>query len=160
MKKDKKKFGETDFGQFLSKVGGVLPEVGEVALSIVGGNYVGAVAKVGGMLKKGAENNKEAKVLLKEFEMFEMTYEKECFELEKEDRESARELFKDDSIIQKIFAVTFLVGYIAMCYYMLQIIKGEATENELFKTMVTMIFTGTSTKLGTIIDFFFGGSVK
>jgi hypothetical protein len=160
MSKDKKNFKDTDFGKFIGKVGSVLPEVGEVALSVVGGNYVGAVAKVGGMIKKAAVKNEEAKELLKEFEMFKMTYEKECFALEAADRDSARKLYSDDSLIQKLFSVIFLLGYGGLCWYMLEIIQGKSDQSELFKTMITMIFTGTSAKLNTIVDFFLGGSVK
>ena len=83
--------------------------------------------------------------------------ELKAFELEIKDRESARAMYKEDDIMQKIFGLAFLVGYSFMCWYMLNILSGEGNESELFKTMVTMIFTATSTKLSTIIDFFFGG---
>ena len=160
MSKDKKNFKDTDFGKFIGKVGSVLPEVGEVALSVIGGNYVGAVAKVGGMIKKGAEKKEEAKVLLQEFEMFKMTYEKECFALEAADRDSARELYKEDNSMQKIFGIFFLVAYAALSWYLLDLLMGANDIPELAQTMISMIWTGTSTKLSTIVDFFFGGSVK
>ena len=159
MNKKSKKFSETDFGKFVSKVGDVLPEVGNIAVSLVSGNYVGAVKEVGSIIKKGAEKKEEAKVLLQEFEQFQMEYEKECFELEAQDRKDARNLYSNDSLIQKLFSIIFLIGYGVLCWYMLDIIQGESEESELFKTMITMIFTGTSAKLNTIVDFFFGGSV-
>lgn len=159
MKKNKQ-FSETKFGAFLNKAKDVAPELLQVAGKIATGNVIGAVSEVGNILKKESTKSAEAKVLLNEFKMFEMEFNKECFELEVEDRKDARKLFSNDSLIQKIFAIVFLVGYGVLCWYMLEILKGEANESELFKTMVTMIFTGTSTKLSTIVDFFFGGSVK
>lgn len=164
MSKGKKNFKDTDFGKFIGKVGSVLPEVGEVALSVVGGNYVGAVSKVGKMIKEGIDkkNIKESELtsLLQEFEMFKMNFEKECFEMEAQDRENARELYKEDSSMQKIFGIFFLFAYSLLSWYLLDILLGEKEIPKLAETMITMIWTGTSTKLSTIVDFFFGGSVK
>ena len=54
----------------------------------------------------------------------------------------------------------FLIVYIGLSWYMLDILTENAKLPKLAETMITMIWTGTSTKLGTIIDFFFGGSVN
>lgn len=83
-----------------------------------------------------------------------------AFELEVEDRKSARELYSTNDIMQKVFAAVFLVGYMALSYYLLRVLMGAEDMPKLAETMVTMIWTGTSTKLGTIVDFFFGGSVQ
>jgi hypothetical protein len=83
-----------------------------------------------------------------------------AFELEVEDRKSARLLYSTDDIMQKVFAGVFLVGYMALSYYLLRVLMGAEDMPKLAETMVTMIWTGTSTKLGTIVDFFFGGSVS
>lgn len=150
---------DTKFSRFIEKAKGILPELANAGLSLASGNYLGAIKEVGNILTKGANEKVEAKVLLQEFEMFKMDFEKECFELEAQDRKDARKLYSSDSLIQKIFSLIFLIGYGFLCWYMLKIIQGETGQTELFKTMVTMIFTGTSAKLNTIIDFFFGGSV-
>lgn len=84
----------------------------------------------------------------------------QAFELEVEDRKSARELYSTNDIMQKVFAAVFLVGYMALSYYLLRVLMGAEDMPKLAETMVTMIWTGTSTKLGTIVDFFFGGSVQ
>jgi hypothetical protein len=84
----------------------------------------------------------------------------EAFELEVKDREGGRDLYKNDSLVQKIFAITFLIGYGGLSWYLLSILMGTSEMPKLAETMITMIWTGTSTKLSTIIDFFFGGSVK
>lgn len=158
-KKNKKPFGETAFGKFLNKAKEVVPEVGDVALKLVTGNVGGAVEEVGNIIKKKAETDAKAKDLMYEFEREKMQFEIDLKSLEVEDRKNARDLFKVDGLIQKIFAICFLVGYAFLSWYLLEIIKGEVKQNDLFKTMVTMIWTGTSTKLGTIVDFFFGGSM-
>ena len=158
--KEKKSFKDTKFGQFLNKAKDIVPELGNIGVKLVTGNISGVVEEVGGLLKKKAETDEKAKDLYYEFEANKMQFRKDCFALEVEDRKDARSLYGKDSIIQKIFAIVFLIGYGFLCWYMLEILKGESQDSELFKTMVTMIFTGTSTKLGTIIDFFFGGAVK
>lgn len=159
-KKGDKEFRDTTFGKFLNKAKDIVPDLLPVIGNFAIGNFGGAVNEVRKVLKKKAESSQEAKDLLIEFEKFKMTFEKECFELESKDRDSGRKLYMVDSLIQKIFALSFLVGYAFLCYYLLEIIRGESNENDLFKTMVTMIWTGTSVKLGTIVDFFFGGSMK
>ena len=83
-----------------------------------------------------------------------------AFELEVEDRKSARNLYTSDDIMQKVFSGVFLVGYMGLSYYLLQVLMGAENIPQLAETMITMIWTGTSTKLGTIVDFFFGGSVS
>lgn len=147
----KDKNGKSKIGLWIKKnaphlidvVGDILPDKG--ALGIIK-NIIQKDDKI------SPEKTAEAEGIIQE--------DLDAFELEVEDRRDARKLYSTDSLIQKIFAVVFLVGYGFLCWYMLEILRGESKDSELFKTMVTMIFTGTSTKLGTIIDFFFGGSVK
>lgn len=159
MSKQKKPFKDTAFGKFLNKAKDIVPELGGVALKLVTGNIGGAIEEVGAILKKKGENDAKANELYYEFEKNKLQYNKDIFALEVEDRKDARDLFKIDGIIQKIFAIVFLVGYSFLSWYLLEILRGEGEYNELFKTMVTMIWTGTSMKLNTIIDFLFGGSM-
>lgn len=156
----KKPFNETKFGKFLNKAIDVIPEVGKIAVKAAS-NPLGAIADVGDLLQ-GNKDKEGVQDLLNEFQMQREIFaqEIEAFKLEMEDRKDARQLYKEDDLIQKIFSIAFLIGYGFMCWYMLQILKGDYNGSEIFKTMVTMIFTGTSTKLGTIIDFLFGGSLK
>jgi hypothetical protein len=150
----KKPFKDTLFAKFLNKVKDSGLDIADIAITAVTDSPKAALSKTLDLVK-GTDFEKE-------FEDNKISFEDElkAFELEVEDRKDARNLYKSDDIIQKVFSIVFLVFYGFMCWYMLEIIKGSATESELFKTMVTMIFTGTSTKLGTIIDFFFGGSMK
>lgn len=134
--------------KFFKKVKELAPDI----LDAVGTVFPPA-DKLGEILENVQEDKKEAIKLAHAQDL-------EAFALEVEDRKDARGLYKIDSVIQKIFALVFLIGYALLSYYLLNIIKGDVKESELFKTMVTMIWTGTSTKLGTIIDFLFGGSVK
>ena len=160
MSKIKKKFADTKFGQFVNKAKDILPEIANVGLSVVSGNYVGAIKEVGSMLSKNKDKSEAIKSLSNEFEMYKMEFEKEAFALELEDRKSARKMYIDDSLIQKIFAIIFLLGYGGLSWFMLDILMNNSEMPQLAETMITMIWTGTSAKLNTIIDFFFGGSVK
>ena len=159
-KKVKKDFKETKFGKFINKAKDFAPELLNVAGKVATGNVVGAVQEVGSILGKKAESDKEAKALLQEFEMYKMEFEKEVFELEFKDRADARKLYNSDSIIQKLFSIIFLIGYGFLSWYLLYILMGNSELPKLAETMITMIWTGTSTKLNTIIDFFFGGSIR
>ena len=46
------------------------------------------------------------------------THEKEMFELEVEDRKSARTMYSDDASIQKVLATVFTVAYFALSFIM------------------------------------------
>lgn len=144
----KKKFKDTALGKFLkNKAPSILEIVGDVFTPAkVLSRLIASEPSI------SVEDKIEAQKLIQDYEI-------ESFQLEVEDRKSARSLFSKDSIIQKIFAIVFLLSYGAMVWYMLDMLSGNRNESELFKTMVTMIFTHTSNKLSTIIDFLFGGSV-
>lgn len=150
----KKPFKETGFAKFLNKIKDSGLDIADIAITAITDSPKEALGKALSLVK-GTKFEKELKDNKASFED-----ELKAFELEVEDRKDARELYKSDDVIQKVFSVVFLIGYGFLCWFMLDILRGESNESELFKTMVTMIFTGTSTKLGTIIDFFFGGSVK
>lgn len=157
---EKKKFWNTGFGKFLTKAGGVVPEILDIGGKAITGNFSGAIEEVGDLLQKKSIDDESARSLYKEFEIFKMTFAKECFELEAEDRKDARGLYKTDDIIQKLFSIVFLIGYGLLSWYLLSILMGTSEMPQLAETMITMIWTGTSSKLSTIVDFFFGGSVK
>jgi len=150
----KKPFKETGFAKFLNKIKDSGLDIADIAITAITDSPKEALSKALNLVK-GTKFEKELEDNKASFED-----ELKAFELEVEDRKDARELYKSDDVIQKVFSVVFLIGYGFLCWFMLDILRGESNESELFKTMVTMIFTGTSTKLGTIIDFFFGGSVK
>ena len=156
----KEKYGKTRLGMFISEASKAVPEIIGAGVKLASGDIKGAMSDVGGILSANRDRNEETKLLFQEFEIKKMDFAKECFALEVEDRKDARVLYKTDSIIQKIFAITFLLGYGLLSWYLLNILMGVTEMNKLAETMITMIWTGTSTKLGTIIDFLFGGSVK
>lgn len=159
MSKHKEQYGKTRLGMFISKASEFIPEIAGAGLKLATGNITGALEDVGGILTANKENNEKAKELLLEFEIKKMDFAKECFALEVEDRKDARVLYKTDSLIQKLFSIVFLIGYGLLSWYLLQILMGASEMNQLAETMIAMIWTGTSQKLSTIIDFLFGGSV-
>jgi len=86
----------------------------------------------------------------------------ESLERNKEDRISAREMYKADSSLQKYFALTFLVIFVVVIIAIIGVVayfavnKLEAPEWAVM--FFTTVFTAISMKLGTITDFLFGGS--
>lgn len=116
----------------------------------------GALGIVKNLISSTDELSEEEKQVAKDLADIDL----QAFELEVEDRKSARSLYSSDDIMQKIFAGVFLLGYMALSWYLLRILMGAENLPKLAETMVTMIWTGTSTKLGTIVDFFFGGSIQ
>lgn len=89
----KKKFNETKFGQFLSKAKNAVPDIASAALQVASGDLKGAVNSVSEALNlKVAQepDNNEAKRLQMEFERSRNEFELEMYQLEVQDRESAR----------------------------------------------------------------------
>lgn len=85
------------------------------------------------------------------------------FEIELlKDKQSAREMYKDDSILQKIFAMVFLIAYIAitaaMLYVFYTMAQGDLQIPEWGIAFINMIFGAMSSKVNTITDFLFGSS--
>ena len=87
------------------------------------------------------------------------THEKEMFELEVEDRKSARRMYTDDSSIQKILATVFTIAYFVLSFIMFRyFVTGDLNLGEFEISFISTIFGAMSAKVNTVVDFFFGGS--
>ena len=104
----------------------------------------------------------EERIQLKnQFEKVVKNHEKEMFALEVKDRESAREIYKDDNIIQKVLAIIFTVAYFFLSYTMFKYFVMNTLELSDYEIgFISTVFGAMSSKVNTIIDFFFGGSSK
>tara|TARA_R100000329_G_scaffold7017_1_gene8626 strand:+ start:1195 stop:1590 length:396 start_codon:yes stop_codon:yes gene_type:complete len=105
--------------------------------------------------------DEERKKLKNEFKKVVQDHEKKMFELEVEDRKSARVMFMDDSIIQKVLAIIFTCAYFFLSYTMFKFFVLNSIELSNYEIgFVSSVFGAMSSKVNTIIDFFFGGSSK
>lgn len=158
-----KPFKETKFGKFLNKAKDVVPEVLDVGAHVVKGDISGAIKECGDLLRKKAETDEKAQELLFEFEKQKRDFELEVFKLEVDDRKDARGLYIQNNQLQKIFAITFLIGYVLLTGVMLFGSYASVVEKVHFENyhvaFLTGLFTQMSSKLNTIVDFLFGGSL-
>ena len=105
--------------------------------------------------------DEERKQLKNQFKKVVQDHEKKMFELEVEDRKSARVMFMDDSLIQKVLAIIFTCAYFFLSYTMFKFFVLNTIELSDYEIgFVSSIFGAMSSKVNTIIDFFFGGSSK
>lgn len=78
------------------------------------------------------------------------------------DKQNARGMYKDDSRLQKVFALVFLIAYIVITGVMLwifyQIAQGATDLPQWGVGFINMIFGAMSAKVNTITDFLFGSS--
>jgi len=104
----------------------------------------------------------EERIQLKQqFEKVVKNHEKDMFALEVKDRESARAIYKDDSLIQKILATIFTIAYFFLSYTMFKYFVLNTLELSDYEIgFISTVFGAMSSKVNTIIDFFFGGSSK
>ncbi|MCT4645801.1 MAG: hypothetical protein N4A74_12510 [Carboxylicivirga sp.] len=85
----------------------------------------------------------------------------ELFKMAVADRDSARSMYKQDSWLQKVFALFFLLAWCALTTLMLNYFVFRTIELQDWQiAFVSSINGGISTKLSTIIDFLFGGAIS
>ena len=132
---------------------------------MVGNIFGGIIGKVvenaEGILDKVVTTDKERDAAKLAIKKLMLEAEKEAFAKEVEDRKSARDLYKDDAIIQKVLATLFTVAYFGITFVMFNYFVTKSLELGEFEiSFISTIFGAMSAKVNTIIDFFFGGSSK
>ena len=129
--------------------------------NIIGGLFSKVVDNAEGILDKVITTDKErdeAKLALKSVLL---EAEKEAFAKEVEDRKSARDMYKDDALIQKILATLFTAAYFGLSFMMFRyFVMGDIEMGEFEISFISTIFGAMSAKVNTVVDFFFGGSSK
>ena len=129
--------------------------------NIIGGLFSKVVDNAEGILDKVITTDKErdeAKLALKRLLL---EAETEAFAKEVEDRKSARDMYKDDAIIQKILATLFTIAYFGLSFMMFRyFVTGDLELGEFEISFISTIFGAMSAKVNTVVDFFFGGSSK
>ena len=129
--------------------------------NLVGGLFGKIVDNAEGILDKVITTDKErdeAKLALKRLLL---EAEAEAFAKEVEDRKSARDMYKDDALIQKILASLFTIAYFALSFVMFRFfMMGDIDLGEFEISFISTIFGAMSAKVNTVVDFFFGGSSK
>ena len=127
----------------------------------IGGLFGKVVENAEGILDKVITTDKErdeAKLALKQLLL---EAEREAFAKEVEDRKSARDMYKDDAIIQKILATLFTIAYFGLSFMMFRFfVMGDIDMGEFEISFISTIFGAMSAKVNTVVDFFFGGSSK
>ena len=129
--------------------------------NLIGGLFSKVVDNAEGILDKVITTDKErdeAKLALKRLLL---EAEQEAFKQEVEDRKSARDMYKDDAIIQKILATLFTIAYFGLSFMMFRFfVMGDIDMGEFEISFISTIFGAMSAKVNTVVDFFFGGSSK
>ena len=127
----------------------------------IGGLFGKVVENAEGILDKVITTDKErdeAKLALRKLLL---DAETEAFKQEVEDRKSARDMYKDDALIQKILATLFTVAYFGLSFMMFRFfVIGDINMGEFEISFISTIFGAMSAKVNTVVDFFFGGSSK
>ena len=129
--------------------------------NIIGGLFSKVVDNAEGILDKVITTDKErdeSKLALKRLLL---EAEQEAFAKEVEDRKSARDMYKDDALIQKILASLFTIAYFGLSFMMFRyFVMGDLELGEFEISFISTIFGAMSAKVNTVVDFFFGGSSK
>lgn len=128
------------------------------------GEVIGTVGETVDRFVTTDQERAEAQLELQKLELKFRKLEMDAEQAYLEDRQSAREMYMHDSSLQKIFAMTFLVGYLAitgvMLYFVLTWLNlAVAPEIPAWGvSLISTVFGAMSSKVNTIVDFLFGGS--
>jgi|TARA_R100000030_G_scaffold98370_1_gene88224 hypothetical protein len=129
--------------------------------NLLGGIFGKVVENAEGILDEIITTDEEREKVKLELKKIMLEAEKESFAKEVEDRKSAREMYKDDAIIQKILASLFTIAYFGITFVMFNYFVTKTIDLGEFEiSFISTIFGAMSAKVNTIIDFFFGGSSK
>ena len=127
----------------------------------IGGLFGKVVENAEGILDKVITTDKErdeAKLALRRLLL---EAETEAFNKEVEDRKSARDMYKDDALIQKILATLFTAAYFGLSFMMFKVfVMKDIDLGEFEISFISTIFGAMSAKVNTVVDFFFGGAAK
>ena len=128
---------------------------------MLGGLFGKVVENAEGILDKVITTDKEREQAKFELKRIMLEAEREAFAKEVEDRKSAREMYKDDAIIQKVLASLFTIGYFGLTYVMFKYFVMSTIDLSDYEIgFISTVFGAMSAKVNTIVDFFFGGSSK
>jgi hypothetical protein len=129
--------------------------------NLIGGLFGKVVENAEGILDKCITTDKERDAAKLAIKKLMLEAEKEAFAKEVEDRKSARDLYKDDAIIQKVLATLFTIAYFGITFVMFNYFVTKSIDLGEFEiSFISTIFGAMSAKVNTIVDFFFGGSSK
>jgi hypothetical protein len=125
-------------------------------------NIIGKlVGQATSIIDEVVTTDEERLVLKNKLEQLGKEHEQEVFKLEVEDRKSARTMFTDDSFIQKVLAIIFTCAYFFISYFMFKYFITNSLDLSDYEIgFISTVFGAMSSKVNTIIDFFFGGSSK
>jgi len=127
--------------------------------NVLGGLFGKVLDNAEGILDKVITTDKERDEAKLAIQKILLDAEREAFAKEVEDRKDARDLYKDDAIIQKALAILFTVAYFGISFVMFNhFILGDINLGEFEISFISTIFGAMSAKVNTIVDFFFGGS--
>jgi hypothetical protein len=85
---------------------------------------------------------------------------KELYQMEASEKANARAMYGADNVMQKVYALTFLLAYLALTAWLIYaIINGSIEQVNQFETgLIGSIWGAMTGKVNTITDFFFGAS--
>ena len=127
----------------------------------IGGLFGKVVENAEGILDKVITTDKERDEAKLSIRRLLLDAETEAFKQEVEDRKSARDMYKDDALIQKILATLFTIAYFGLSFMMFRyFVTGDLNLGEFEISFISTIFGAMSAKVNTVVDFFFGGSSK
>ena len=133
---------------------------------LIGGSGAKIIDSISSGVKKFITTDQDKREFELEMQKIQIEFTKLEIDAESkrlEDVQNARDMYKQDNSMQKLFSIVFLTGYILLTAFMLWMIVGWVGGNKIVipdwcVALISTIYGTISTKISTIIDFFFGSS--
>ena len=133
---------------------------------LIGGSGAKIIDSITSGVKKFITTDQDRMAFDLEVQKIQIEFTKMQMEAEEkrlEDVKNARDMYDKDNSMQKLFSIVFLTGYILLTAFMLWMIVGWVGGNKIVVpdwcvALISTIYGTISTKISTIIDFFFGSS--
>ncbi len=158
--KDRKKFKDTGFGKFLNKAKEFIPDVLDIADTVITGGKVGDVIDVvQGKIGERAQHNARAQELLAQLEMHRREWELEWETIHLQDIANARQREVELAKTGQRDYMTYIVGGLVLLVFSFQVLfLAFKTIPEGNEKMFYYLMGIVDTAVVSIVSYYFGSS--
>ena len=119
---------------------------------VLGGLFGKVVENAEGILDEIITTDEEREKVKLEIKKLMLEAEQEAFAKEVEDRKDARDMYKDDAIIQKVLAALFTVAYFGLSFVMFRYFVLNSVDLSDYEIgFISTVFGAMSAKVNTIV---------
>ena len=126
--------------------------------NIFSGIFSPVIDGVVGLGKTAIDSKEKQNEFMHEVEKLKLKAQTDFTDWYYKDKQRASEMYATDNSLQKIYALTFLVGFILLSAYLVIVMAKLADLPDYAIALISGVLGSFTSKLNTITDFLFGSS--